>query len=152
MKGQITEKNTFAIYMYLHLFEKIFLHVICKIHWIFFFKDRPSIFESINRGALSFATGVSSFQPGLRLAQVSSGWSPAPRLRSSWGSSGDSPCGTAEAWGRSAFWRLCPFTEERCWEDAMDVEQMSARSQVSGIFQDVTVLLTWNEWRNLRPS
>lgn len=73
--------------MYLHLFEKIFLHVICKIHWIFFFKDRPSIFESINRGALSFATGVSSFQPGLRLAQVSSGWSPAPRLRSSWGSS-----------------------------------------------------------------
>ncbi|ELR61631.1 hypothetical protein M91_15087, partial [Bos mutus] len=34
----------------------------------------------------------------------------------------------------------------------MAVEQMAARSQVSVIFQDVTVLLTRNEWRNLRPS
>ena len=29
----------------------------------------------------------------------------------------------------------------------MAVEQMAVRSQVSVIFQAVTVLLTWNEWR-----
>ena len=136
--------------MYLHLSEKKFFHIICKIHYFFFFKDRSSIFKNINRGALSFATGVSSFQPGLRFG--ASGCSPALRLRPAGAVQELLAWGTPEAWGRSAFWRLCSFTEERCWEDTMAVEQMAARSQVSVIFQDVTVLLTRNEWRNLRPS
>lgn len=118
--------------MYLHLFEKNFLHIICKIHWIFFFKNRPSIFKSINRVSLSFATGVSNFQPGLRLAQVSSGWSPAPRLRSSWGSSRDSRLRNCRGLGEICILETLSLYRGKmlgrrygCWTDVSKVSGVS---------------------------
>ena len=125
--------------MYLHVSEKFFLthNMYNALNFVFFFKiDHPVLKASIEGcWALPLESAASSQAWGWPrhhwVVALPRGFRPAGTVQE------PHACGTPEAWGSSAFWRLSIY-RERCWEDAMAVEQMAARSQVSVIFQNVT--------------